>query len=185
MGILSSAMGYTGEFNHKTHVKRFKTHRRVDMHQRRMNLKQKYPPSEPCSCAVCRSYCSRPGWWTVNEASRAMDAGLAGRMMLEISPESDFGVLSPAFRGNESNYALQLFSGNGCTFFKNGLCELFGTGLQPLECLFCHHNRKGLGIKCHLAIEKDWKTTAGKKLIVRWGNMTGFWKGQGLILAPA
>jgi hypothetical protein len=103
-------------------------------------------------------------------------------MMLEISPERDFGVLAPAFRGNELKYALQIFSGNGCTFFQNGLCELFGTGFQPLECQYCHHNRKGSGIKCHLDIEKEWKTKRGKVLIVRWGNLTGFWGRQGLSL---
>ena len=103
-------------------------------------------------------------------------------MMLEISPENDFGVLSPAFKGNESKYALQIFSKNGCTFYNNELCELFGSGLQPLECRFCHHDRKGEGLKCHLDIEKNWKTTHGQKLIVRWGNIIGFWQNQSLKL---
>ena len=147
-----------------------------------MNLKEKYPPSEPCSCDICKSYCLRPGWWTVEEAEKAVYAGLAHRMMLEISPERNFGVLSPAFKGNESNYALQIFAKNGCTFYINELCELFETGLQPLECRFCHHDRKGLGLKCHLDIEQDWKTKQGRKLIVKWGNIIGFWRRQGLIM---
>jgi hypothetical protein len=124
----------------------------------------------------------RPGWWTVAEAEKAIHHGLVFRMMLEISPEYDFGVLSPAFKGNESNYALQLFSNNGCTFLNDGLCELFGTGLQPLECRFCHHDRKGLGLSCHMDIEKDWNTKIGKYLIVKWGNSIGFWHQQGLKL---
>lgn len=147
-----------------------------------MNLKYKYKPSEPCSCDICKSYCYRPGWWTVEEAHKAISAGLADRMMLEISPENEFGVLSPAFKGNESNFALQLFSKNGCTFFKNGLCELYGTGFQPLECLYCHHSRKGFGIKCHSDIEKDWKTIRGQRLIVLWGNIIGFWQKLGFVL---
>ncbi|HPT32977.1 MAG TPA: hypothetical protein PLW67_14100 [Prolixibacteraceae bacterium] len=145
-----------------------------------MELKDKYLPSEPCSCEVCRSYCRRPGWWTVEEAEKVIETSFAGRMMLEISPEHNFGVLSPAFRGNETNYALQLFSQNGCTFFSDGLCELFGTGLQPLECRFCHHDRVGEGIKCHSGIEQEWNTPRGKRVIVRWGNLTGFWEKQGL-----
>lgn len=147
-----------------------------------MNLIKKYRPSEPCSCNICQSYCIRPGWWAVEEAAKAINAGLAFRMMLEISPENDFAVLSPAFKGNESDYAFQIFSQNGCTFLKEGLCELFGTGLQPLECRFCHHDRKGLGIKCHIDIERDWKSKQGQKLIVKWGNIIGFWKSQGLEL---
>ena len=145
-----------------------------------MKLIEKYPPSAPCSCDTCRNYCVRPGWWTVEEAEMAIKAGYADRMMLEISPEKDFGVLSPAFKGNEVNYALQIYSKNGCTFLNDGLCELFGTGHQPLECRFCHHDRKGKGPECHAAIEKEWNTPHAKRIIVRWGNLTGFWERQGL-----
>lgn len=145
-------------------------------------LVKRYPPSEPCSCKTCVSFCRRPGWWTVEEAGRAINAGLHNRMMLEISNDRSFSVLSPSFKGNEGNYALQAFSKSGCTFLNGGLCDLFGTGLQPLECRFCHHTRKGLGIKCHLDLEKDWNTEKGKRLIVKWGNINGFWQRQGFIL---
>jgi len=33
-------------------------------------------------------------WWTVEEAARAITAGYGGRMMLEMSPQRSFGVLS-------------------------------------------------------------------------------------------
>jgi hypothetical protein len=145
-------------------------------------LQSKYPPSEPCSCDICKSYCSRPGWWTVYEAEHAIEAGYAHRMMLEMAPEGTFSVLSPAFKGNEVNFALEIFSTQGCTFFNDGLCELFGTGHEPLECRFCHHDRPGQGIKCHSDIEKQWNTPEAKRLIVRWGNMTGFWAKNGLIV---
>ena len=146
------------------------------------SLYEKYPPSESCSCKVCLSYCQRPGWWTLDEAEKAIDAGFANRMMLEIAPGLNFGVLSPAFKGNEGNYALQLFSEKNCTFLKNNLCEIFGTGFQPIECRFCHHSRKGSGLKCHTDIEKLWNTNSGKRLIVRWGNIIGFWERQGFNL---
>jgi hypothetical protein len=133
-----------------------------------LSLYEKYPPSEPCSCNACVNYCKRPGWWSVDEARIAIHNGLANRMMLEISPELTFGVLSPAFKGNEGNYAFQIFANSGCTFLKNNLCELFGTEFQPLECRFCHHNRKGEGIKCHLELEKIWKTPTGEELVRQW-----------------
>jgi len=145
-------------------------------------LCEKYPSSEPCSCEICRSYCIRPGWWTVEQASWAIDAGYADRMMLEMAPEGTFSVLSPAFKGNEGNFALEVFANQGCTFFKDGLCELFGTGHEPLECRYCHHDRKGLGRQCHTDIESHWNTPEAKRLIVRWGNLTGFWSRQGLIV---
>src|SRR4030042_5684957 len=138
------------------------------------SLPEKYPPSEPCSCEICVTYCKRPGWWTVEEAGRALDAGYGKRMMLELAPELTFGVLSPAFKGCEGNFALNEFSENGCNFFKNSLCELFGTGLQPLECRFCHHDRRGEGEKCHLDIENDWNSHSGRTLIEKWIRLTGF-----------
>lgn len=147
-----------------------------------ISLYDKYPPSAPCSCETCISYCERPGWWTVEEARLAINAGYANRMMLEISSNNYFGVLSPAFKGNEVYFALQIYSKQGCTFLQNNRCEIFGSGFQPLECQFCHHNRKGLGKKCHLDIEKDWRTADAKRLVVRWGNITGFWHRQGLML---
>jgi len=137
-------------------------------------LKRLYPPSEPCSCEVCKNYCIRPGWWTVDEANLAINLGYASRMMLEVSPEKTFGVISPAFKGCELNFALQEFSKNGCTFYKNELCELFGTPVQPLECRFCHHERVGLGNKCHADIEKDWNTHAGQKVVKKWIEKVNF-----------
>ncbi len=131
-------------------------------------LQERYPPSEPCGCDVCRGYCMRPGWWTVEEARRAVIAGYAPRMMLELSPDRTFGVLAPAFRGCERSVALQVFAKNGCTFFRHGLCELHETGLEPLECRFCHHLRQGLGQKCHADLEKDWHTPAGQALVRAW-----------------
>ncbi len=140
------------------------------------SLKEKFPPSEPCSCDICQGYCRRPGWWTVEEAQRAISEGYADRMMLEIAPELTYGVISPAFRGCEGGIALNLYADKGCNFLKDGLCELHATGLMPLECRFCHHERIGLGQTCHLEIEKDWKTPEGHALIKEWGNRIGLWE---------
>ena len=139
-------------------------------------LDKKYIPSEPCECKICKGYCKRPGWWTVEEAGRAMKAGLAGRMMLEISQDLSFGVLSPAFKGCEQAFAKERFVDNGCTFLTKGRCELFGTGYQPLECRYCHHQRRGMGLQCHVDIGKDWNSPEGRMLVVRWSKMTEFWK---------
>jgi len=93
-------------------------------------------------------------------------------MMLEISPELSFGVLSPAFKGCESSFALNQFAKRGCNFRTDEGCELYGTGHQPLECRFCHHDRQGQGPKCHAALEQDWQTAAGKKLVEKWIRQT-------------
>ncbi|HLO33147.1 MAG TPA: hypothetical protein VK249_28630 [Anaerolineales bacterium] len=140
------------------------------------NLAAKYPPSPPCSCEVCRSYCKRPGWWTVDEAACAIVAGYAKRMMLEMAPQFTFGVLSPAFRGCEVKFAYNEYASGGCTFLVDEKCELHGTGYQPLECRYCHHERIGMGPCCHADIEKDWNSPAGRALVVKWSQIVGFMK---------
>jgi hypothetical protein len=110
----------------------------------------------------------------VKEAARAIEAGLGHRMMLEMAPELTFGVLSPAFKGCEKSFATNQFAKNGCTFLNSSLCELYGTGHQPLECRFCHHERPGLGLKCHADLEKDWKTPAGQALVQTWIKQVRF-----------
>jgi hypothetical protein len=146
------------------------------MEKTEQSLFEKFPPSKPCSCEVCRNYCARPGWWTVKEAAKAIDAGYANRMMLEMAPDLSFGVLSPAFKGCEANFALTIHAQNGCTFLKENLCELFGKDIQPLECRYCHHDRIGMGEQCHLDLETDWNTPVGQAVIAQWGTMTGLWE---------
>lgn len=136
--------------------------------RRNVNLAGMFPPSPPCRCEVCRAYCRRPGWWTVEEAALAIEAGYAHRMMLEISPELTFGVLSPAFKGNEGKLAVQIFADQGCTFLSHDSCELFETPFRPLECRFCHHTRRGLGERCHAAIEEGWHSPVGQSLVAKW-----------------
>jgi hypothetical protein len=147
-------------------------------HQRQFTLAAKYPPSPPCSCEICKSYCRRPGWWIVDEAAAAIEAGYGKRMMLEMAPDFTFGVLSPAFKGCEVQFAYQEYASAGCTFLVDDRCELHGTGHQPLECRFCHHNRLGMGSQCHTDIEKDWNTRAGRALIIKWNEAVGFMKNR-------
>jgi len=105
---------------------------------------------------------------------RAVEAGYARRMMLEVSPERRFGVLAPSFKGCEGTFALQRYAKRACTFLTGGsLCELFGTGHQPLECRFCHHDRRGEGPRCHAEIEKSWDSPSGRALVVRWSELVG------------
>lgn len=146
-----------------------------------VNLARIYPPSAPCSCEICRAYCARPGWWTVQEASRAFAAGHGARMMLELSLDRAFGVLAPAFKGCENSFALDKFKDNGCTFYNAGGCELHGSGLQPLECRFCHHDRPGQGLLCHVDIGKDWARAQGRLLVGRWCRRNRLWNSLELL----
>ncbi len=149
------------------------------MKQKR-SLSERYRPSQPCSCGTCVAYCMRPGWWTVGEAEAAFAAGLANRMMLEMAPDLSFGVLAPAFKGCEGRFSQQDGWGRGCTFLQQGLCELFGSGYSPLECLFCHHDRAGQGALCHAALERDWRL-CGQSLVKKWVGFMGLWEPYALV----
>lgn len=149
---------------------------------RKRDLGSKYPDSPPCSCDVCVSYCQRPGWWTVEEASTALDAGYGDRMMLEMSPDRAIGVLAPAYKGSEMNFAVKPAANPHCTFLVESRCQLHGTGHQPLECRVCHHAQPGRGPRCHADIEKQWNTSAGRALVVKWSNQTDFWRRIGASL---
>lgn len=157
---------------------------------RKRDLPTKYPDSPACSCNICLRYCTRPGWWTVDEASRALEAGYGQRMMLEMSPDRAFGVLAPAYKGCETEFSTRPPSDPACTFLVDTRCQLHDTGYQPLECRVCHHDRPGMGPRCHADIEKEWNTSAGRALVVEWSNRTDFWRRmtgarqKGLATAP-
>lgn len=97
-----------------------------------------------------------------------MQHGYGPRMMLEWAPDLSFAVLSPAFKGNEADFAFQELSRNQCTFLENGGCTIFAEPFRPLECRFCHHDRLGQGDLCHHEIERDWKTSKGTRLVRAW-----------------
>lgn len=151
----------------------------------RATLAERFPPSDPCTCEVCVGYCQRPGWWTVDEAALAIEAGYASKMMLEMSPDRTFGVLSPAFRGCEVDFARQVYAGQGCTFLVERRCSLYGSGLQPLECRHCHHADREAGTRCHQAVGEDWDSPQGRDLVVAWSKLTGFWERTGGVIQAA
>lgn len=139
-----------------------------------MNLYDYFPPSESCSCQICLNYCKRPGWWTLEEFEYLLKTHYYKKVMLEISPEMSFGVLVPAFKGCESNFALQNYANNGCTFLNMNKCQLHKSKYQPLECRYCHHDRVGKGIECHNALEKEWNSFEGQKLVNYWLRIVNF-----------
>ena len=134
-------------------------------------LYKRFPPSPACSCSICAYYCRRPGWPLVEEARLAIELGMAGRLMLEFAPDFSFGILAPAFKGNEGHCAFTLYSHNGCTFLCDSGCEIFDAAYRPIECRFCHHNRPDQGLSCHLAVARDWDTSKGRRLVHRWLSM--------------
>lgn len=112
---------------------------------------------DSCTCEECVSCCkSYPGWFTPDEALRAIEAGFASRFMLDwFEPDSRLGnkerifVLSPAGVGFEGRSAPEYSIGEllqfvvtgtnpidlRCTFLtQDEKCEIHNTLFKPVQC---------------------------------------------------
>lgn len=125
-----------------------------------------------CSCEKCVKACKRyPGWFSVEEASRAIDGGHAKRLMLDwYAADPDIYVLAPAGQGYEGKSApfwpdeyMQ------CTFLINDRCTIHDSGFKPRMCcesMICQQT--GPSKK---DFTEDWDTDEGRDLINRWWEM--------------
>lgn len=57
----------------------------------------------------------------------------------------------------------------GCTFYRNGLCEVHNSGAKPAECRMIDHNKpKFKGTDLRFAIALTWATDEGRSLVRDW-----------------
>jgi hypothetical protein len=93
-------------------------------------------PSE-CSCTTCQFQCKRtPCLGTPQDIERLLDAGYGDRLSATIwAAGMMMGIV---------NFPLPMIQAKreegGCTFFKDGLCELHDKGLKPTEGRLSHHS---------------------------------------------
>lgn len=129
-----------------------------------------------CSCVECCSACkSYPGWMNFEEAKKAIDAGLANKLMLDYyTPDARYGnseniwVLCPAIVGYEGKEAASWPEGK-CTFFKNKKCTIHSSGFKPQQCrstFICKN--EGDDKKAFLP---TWDTPKAKALIEQWRHL--------------
>ena len=135
-------------------------------------MSRKFPPA--CTCPRCVACCDRPGWPTPAEAKRLIHMGLGGRLMLDYwAEDSDLPyteVLSPAVKGNEGRGA-PFWPSGGCTFLKEGLCEIHDSGAKPYECRAAHHSREDADVEVcsdHLRVARMWATPKGRAIVEAW-----------------
>lgn len=142
---------------------------------------------EACKCRECTSACERcPGWFSPEEAIKAMDAGLAGNMMLDWMSKDhkckNFTyILSPAVVASGGQLApegddfLQMLLGNWqkgeCGFLVKGLCSIHDRGFKPLQCRAATHDDNDYIDNWAMAVL--WDTAAGKAAVARWRKETG------------
>lgn len=122
-----------------------------------------------CACERCSRMCQGPCCGTPQEMRKIIEAGFGGRLMFDEGPGGP-DLLKPALRGFEGEYApWQTRSEDGCTFWKDGLCELHDIGLKPIQGRLAHHDlSEGETVEIGLEISDSWKGPEAENVIQLW-----------------
>lgn len=123
--------------------------------------------------------CTRPCWGTPSEIQKIIDSGLGNRLYSDYwsrnSDHGDINMIQPALKGHESNNApFWPRNDHGCTFWKNGLCELHDSGMKPIEGRLAHHSKdyeaedKSLEMSVHEMVARTWDNEEGRQVYENW-----------------
>lgn len=130
-----------------------------------------------CSCDKCQYMCHAPCCPTPSEVEKLIKMGFGPRLMLDddpadINPEP---IIKPALKGYEGKRApYNVASELGCTFWKDGKCELHTKGLKPFTGRYTHHNISNEHWKAVCEkVTKSWGTKKASKLIKRFKKFMG------------
>lgn len=130
-----------------------------------------------CDCPICQYMCHAPCCGTPVEVEMLIKAGFDSRLMLDDNPDDVYPepVIKPALKGYEGKRApYHVASHQGCTFWKDGKCELHSLGLKPYLGRVAHHAQP-LGIyeaACE-KVNKAWGTKKAKNLIEKFKESMG------------
>lgn len=91
-----------------------------------------------CSCELCRKQCKVPCLGTPDDILRLLEAGYRDRLSVSYWM---IGLLLGKWPA-KIPMVQAIRTGQGCIFFKDGLCELHSPGLKPTEGRLSHHEIK-------------------------------------------
>lgn len=121
-----------------------------------------------CKCQACKSQCKiAPCLGTPEDIEKIIDAGYKDRIY-----PTDWGA---GIFMKITTEVIEMYqaehTNTGCTFFKDGLCELHDKGLKPTEGRLSHHTHKieTFDKKKSLSwnVAKEWIDPANKETIER------------------
>jgi len=124
-----------------------------------------------CSCHKCSSMCHSPCTGTPEDMEAIMDAGYGDRLMYDDWPcDKCADIIKPALKGYEGKMSpWETSSIPGCTFWKDGKCELHSLGLKPtLAKLVIHDQSDEEQAQISDFICQSWETEKAKKVIEKW-----------------
>ena len=128
-----------------------------------------------CDCERCSNMCRAPCCGTPDEMLALIKAGFANRLCfdnLDFCPDD----IHPALKGYEGGLAsYQTYSNLGCTFWKEGKCELHSLGLKPMGGRYSHHDLSSDDWnKVVTFITKSWETKKAAKVIDIWKKLVKY-----------
>lgn len=147
-----------------------------------------------CTCRECTEACEKnPGWFSPEQADKALMAGHAKKMMLDwldpsskLSNDEEIWILAPAARGFEARKAPdmdEMQGGSGpfshlygdppykgrCVFLENGLCSLHDSGFKPTQCCSALHGQQHKGEwKSNYDMARMWNNPEAQKIVAKW-----------------
>ena len=126
-------------------------------------------PITECDCEVCSKMCHAPCTGTPDDMQKIIDAGYGDRLCLDDWP-GQVADLHPALKRYEGDEApFDVRSEEGCTFWKDGKCELHEKGLKPLGGKIAHHAMDPDVWKEFARLgENSWDNKEAKNLIESW-----------------
>lgn len=96
-------------------------------------------PTE-CECKECSLMCHAPCCGTHEEMQILIDNGYASRLMYDDLPGGP-PMLKPALKGYEGKRSpWSTATEEGCTFWKDGKCELHSLRIKPIQGKLAHHS---------------------------------------------
>jgi hypothetical protein len=123
-----------------------------------------------CKCQTCKKQCTTaPCLGLPSDIEKLIDSGYGSRIKETIWAS---GIMLGIIDYPITMYQAEMQS-SGCTFFKDGLCELHDLGLKPTEGKLSHHTVKVISeFNKHLAwsVAKEWVNPDNAEIIQRIKN---------------
>jgi len=125
-----------------------------------------------CDCSKCQNACTAPCCGTPQDFINLMKAGYAERLMLDDWPDGNI-MLKPALKGHEGCYApWETRTKEGCTFWKEGKCELHDLKLKPTQGkLYIHSLTEEQLDEIATLIRDSWEEKEAEIVIKFWKKL--------------
>jgi hypothetical protein len=157
-----------------------------------LTLKELTLVDSECKCEECTENCAwRPGWPSLEEAKKLVEAGYGKELMVDwwggdsFTPDlSRIYLLCPAGKGHAGDDAAE---GSLSDIFSVGrlpampcvmltpekLCKLHGSGMKPVECRCTSCNTPDPDY-IHEAAAESWNSPRGAAFVLQWMYDVGY-----------